>query len=320
MPDVRAWRAPAARRFVIILAAVSEPVVDRAALDFLVDRTLVQLAAGAQVGPTALRLLVRQFAATARDELRDALEPALGRAVDSSSAALDDAESLLLLVEALGIADDEALDLAVVERAAQLRRRWPSRGVVADAMRAVEACVAAAASVSRTRDLVDAVDELERLLGLVYEPGSSLPHLIGGPADPPGDLHDHAATAGALLTTHAATGQLPYAMLAEEVMQTARRTHGRPARHHSDLSREEPAGSFLAECDAAVVLCRLAAVRSDPEYQLAVTAGAPDDYAAWAVELLARWATTYQARGTEAAAYGLAVHEWLQRCAPSRSV
>jgi uncharacterized protein YyaL (SSP411 family) len=294
-----------------------------AAMDWIADRVLDRLAHRDEVSPTSLRLLVRRFAATGRDDLRDALGPALADAVAPSTADADGAESLLLFVEALDVSDDGALHHAVRDGAAHIRGTWPSRGAVAGAMSALTASLIATTRLDESDGLSRSVDELERVVGRVYEPGDGVAHEIGKPRARGGDLRDQTATASALLCAHALTGRLPYAMLAEELMQFARRTWWNPARgcfgDHAVASpsssedfaaRPELAETFSASCSAAVVLCRLAAIRNDADYRTAVVAAEHVDYAAWAKHVLLALASTYRDRGDRAAEYGLALHEW----------
>src|SRR5437763_155735 len=79
----------------------------------------------------------------------------------------------------------------------------------------------------------------ERIGGRSYGPGEGI-----------GDYADHVRAAGALLTAYETTGRLPYAMLAEELMQSSKRTS----------ASNRP---YVIECEAARVLCRLAALHDD---------------------------------------------------------
>ena len=75
-----------------------------------------------------------------------------------------------------------------------------------------------------------AIDQLEHVVGGAYQPGA-------GRDASATRAHGTSAISGAasaLLTAYAITGRLPYSMLAEELMQTARRDESRRSRRASD--------------------------------------------------------------------------------------
>ena len=113
-----------------------------------------------------------------------------------------------------------------------------------------------------------AVDELERLVGTAYRPGARL----GRPrsADEAALLTAHAACASALLTAFEITGRLPYAMLAEELVQPL--TAIRLGLHAALPS--------TVNCEAARVLCRLAALHEMPTIAAAAVVAPGADYRA----------------------------------------
>lgn len=302
-------------------APQGEPEEAEEAVDWIVDRVLAQLAEGHAVGPTALRLLVRRFALTGRDDLGQALGPALADAVATLTADMV-APSLVLFVEAQSVSDDELLREAVRDRVALIQARWPSHGSLADAMMALTASLAAAAG-DRSTGLALAVDELERIIGLVYEPGDGVTHRIGVGSDR-GDLVDHTATASALVRAHAVTGRLPYAMLAEELMQYAWRTwwdedratfsqHAVAISSSSDCIDDrglDPPTPFSASCAAVSVLSHLAALAADADYRSAVVSADGADYGTWARRIVQRLGSTYRTVGAGAVEYGLAIDDW----------
>ena len=239
--------------------------------------------------PIALVFLLRQFAATDRDAIRDRLGEALTDALaqyTGDAALTHRAAWLLLFREAAALSSDERLAAAAVGLTDSLRRDWRSRPSVADAMYVVDACLRAAdVGGDRAGPLIAAaIDELERLVGESYEPGEGI-----------GDYADHIRAAAALITAYDVTGRLPYAMLAEELMQaSARVSVGR---------------GFTIECEAARVFCRLAALHDDDDYRAAAVIAPDADYRADASRMLA--ALSPRARAEDAPIYGLALSELL---------
>ena len=119
-----------------------------------------------------------------------------------------------------------------------------------------------------------------------------------------GGLSDHVRSASALLTAYMLTARLPYAMLADELMQSVLRT-----------PPDEPEGRevpFALNCELARVLCRLAALHHDEEYRRKAVLPVDEDYAADAAHTLAALASSVRERGVEAAPFGLALAEWLK--------
>jgi len=280
-------------------------------LDWLVEEVLRTLARGAQIAPAALILLLRRYAATGRDDIGEALGPALAAALDAArslDASVQRSAWLSLFVEAAAISDDDRLSAAAAGLVARLRAEWPARGELEPAVRSVDACLSAASTLPELfnpRGLVPAaIDELERVVRLAYRPGEGLAHTLREPEGTRGTLGDHVATASALLTAYAITGRLPYSMLAEELMQFARRTH--PEAGVSDLER------FIARTEAARVLCRLAKLHEDEDYRQAAAIAVSADYADYAEEAkraLAALASTCRDHGADAALYGIALGE-----------
>ena len=239
--------------------------------------------------PIALVFLLRQFAATDREAIRDLLGEALTDALARHTGDVAPAQRaawLLLFREAAALSSDERLAAAAVGLTDSLRRDWRSRASVADAMYAVDACLRAAdVDGDRAGPLIAAaIDELERIVGEAYEPGAGI-----------GDYADHIRAAAALITAYDITGRLPYAMLAEELMQaSAGVSAGR---------------DFAMECEAVRVLCRLAAVHDDDGYRAAAVIAPNANYRADASRMLA--ALSPRARTEDAPIYGLALSELL---------
>jgi hypothetical protein len=239
--------------------------------------------------PIALVFLLRQFATTDRDAIRDRLGEALTDALaqhTGDAAPAQRAAWLLLFREAAALSSDERLAAAALGLTDSLRRDWQSRANVADAMYAVDACLRAAdVGGGRAGPLIAAaIDELERIVGDSYEPGEGI-----------GDYADHVRAAAALITAYDVTGRLPYAMLAEELMQAS--------------SRVSAGRDFTIECEAARVFCRLAAVHDDDDYRAAAVIAPDANYRSDASRMLA--ALSPHARAEDAPIYGLALSELL---------
>jgi uncharacterized protein YyaL (SSP411 family) len=201
--------------------------------------------------PTVLRFLLTLHAADDSSRAGARLESALGVAVEryrDAATARDRARWLRLFVDVSTVADDERVRAAVEELSARLAGEWPALGDAEAAAGSIDACLLAGSALERSALLSAAVDELERLVGRVYRPGQPL-----------GSAGEHVRLASALLTAFAITGRIPYAMLAEEEVQTARRAWWRSDRGAFDAP-------FDVNCDAAGVLRRLGALHRDPQY------------------------------------------------------
>jgi len=102
-----------------------------------------------------------------------------------------------------------------------------------------------------------------------------------------------------LLTAFEYTGRLPYSMLAEELMQIARR----------ELAVE---ADFVTCCEAARALCRLAALHDAAEYRAAAIIASDAEYRSDAARLLEIQAPHVDAVAlAHAALYGVALRELL---------
>ena len=242
------------------------------------------LAGGEAPTPHALRMLLRGYAATGRDDFREALETGLARALEiaADSSSESAAPWLILFAEAADASDDERVRQAASDLASKARMVWGATRSLSLSAASVDACLRA------KLELRPAVDELERLIGMAYEPGDGMGT----------SLEDEMSVAGALLTAFLVTGRLPYAMLAEELVQHARRAH---------LGRRDL--SFAASCDAASVLARMAALHRDDDYRAAAVISPAARYQDDAAGILERLAADAPGRGLGAAAYALAAGE-----------
>ena len=296
--------------------------VDGRAVEWITERTLEALARDGHAPPQALSLLLRQYA-RGRQGVGDALGAGLAVAMDEATneapadschdgAADLDAQWLMLFIEAAGLSEDERLLETVAALVSRIERRWPSHGRLAPAMQSLDACLAAAQLNPLADHLQAAVDELERVVGLVYVPGDGLPSDVGRTLQEAGRLNEHAAVASALLTAYHAAGRLPYSMLAEELMQFARGEWWDAARGWFRPEASEPGNArapFVANCQAARVFCRLAALHRDPDYRQHAVIAEQADYAADAARTLDSLSADYAQAGLDAAIYGLALFE-----------
>jgi hypothetical protein len=279
---------------------------DRTAdLERVASRIVASVASGRAASPDETRFLLREYIATGREEVRDALGVALAQALAAAhrdAATRQRAALLTLFVEASPVADDERVLIAAGDLVTALRGDWPSdlaRVGLAAATASVEACLRASGLFDPSQIVPPAIDELERIVAGTYRPGEGLSvrradasaRLAGGRGDDEraaaGQASDHVAAASALLTAFEITGRLPYSMLAEELMQ--RRTE---------------------DCETARVLCRLAALHDNPDYRAAAIVAPGADYRADAARMLADCgAQASDAGPDEAARYGIALRE-----------
>jgi hypothetical protein len=244
----------------------------------------------------SLTFLLRQYLSTDRQDLRDALGTALAGALEhaaSEPSAGGRAAWLMLFTEVAAIAEDDRIVAAVGELVAGLRAEWPSSRGVDEGSAAVEACLVASRLLDPEELVPRAIDQLEHVVGGAYQPGAGVR----------GGLANQVRAASALLTAFEITGRLPYSMLAEELMQGARRVDPAPAR----------GSAFVAQCAAARVFCRLAALHDNADYRKAAVTIADADYRGDAARILAAQSTrVVDAPPAHAAAYGLALLDLLK--------
>lgn len=270
---------PDHRHLIIIIAGLRQHVRN-------VERAVVAAVEGGEsVDAGALLFLLRRSRATARDDLLDLLGRGLAQALVDAEGPLSvpaQASWVPLFVEARQLSDDERLDTAIDRLTVQLREHWHDAGI-ADSASAIGA-VLHAVSLDPFRSLAsETIDELERLVRDHYRPG-----------EPLGGFADQVWTASALLTAYGLCGRLPYSMLAEELMQPARRA---------------PLPEFATSCEAARVLCRLAALHDDDQYRAAAVLAPDADYRADAARMLSNLSDVALRRGAAAGIYGVAVLE-----------
>ena len=263
-------------------------------------RAVDAVAREAVVDAAVPALLLRRYLETDGPALRDTLGSALAQALAlaaSDTTVIGRAAWLTLMVDATAVAEDERILPAAHALLAGLQSGWPAQTRIDEVSASVEACLRAAGIVNPDELVQDAIDHLERVIGGSYRPGEGLVRDRDG-------LHvrcgadDHVRGASALLTAFELTGRLPYSMLAEELMAIARPAAG------ADL---------VTLCEAARVLCRLAALHDDPDYRGAAVVATGADYRAEAARILAANSDAARA-GTpaSAAAYGLALLDLLK--------
>jgi uncharacterized protein YyaL (SSP411 family) len=115
-----------------------------------------------------------------------------------------------------------------------------------------------------------ALKSLEAVIVPSYTPGSGVAHVASANGDHVvrGLLTDQIHVASALIWAHAATGQLPYSMLAAEVVQFAIRTmwDEDAAAFRDRVAADDPVVPFELNCHASCVLDRLGVLTGDGAY------------------------------------------------------
>jgi uncharacterized protein YyaL (SSP411 family) len=285
-------------------------------LEQIADRVVEAVARDEAIDATALTFLLRRYRQTDTDALRRALEPALARALEARRGATtcrERAAWLALFTEAAAISADERLREAIADLVPPLRHDWTCCRIVGDQALTIEACLNVI-NVFDPRDLAPkAIDALEHLVAAAYRPGEGLVHDLDSPHGARGHLADHLCAAGALLSAYVLTWRLPYGMLAEELVQFARRALWDDRRASFRESPEAITASppFALNCDAVRVLCRLAALHHDDDYRHVAVVAADANYKADAERILSAHAAIAHDRSlADAAAYGLALAEY----------
>jgi uncharacterized protein YyaL (SSP411 family) len=116
-----------------------------------------------------------------------------------------------------------------------------------------------------------ALKSLEAVVVPAYTPGEGVAHAGPQGEAPPvrGLLTDQVHVASALIWAHAATGQLPYSMLAAELMQFAIRQmwNEGTGTFRDRTAADDPVMPFELNCHAACVLDRLASLTGNDEHR-----------------------------------------------------
>ena len=157
------------------------------------------------------------------------------------------------------------------------------------------------------RDL--ALGAFESVVVPTYKPGDGVGHdaAAGSTASSRGLLGDQIHAGLALIWAHAATGQLPYSMLAAEVLQFAVRTmwDERAGRFRDRADTDDPLLPFEPNCLAACAFDRLAVLTGDRTHQER------------ALTILRSLEGETAERDLYGAPYALAVREVLERHPPA---
>ncbi|HKY21870.1 MAG TPA: DUF255 domain-containing protein [Vicinamibacterales bacterium] len=154
-----------------------------------------------------------------------------------------------------------------------------------------------------------ALKSLEAVIVPAYRPGEGVAHAgcDGRSSRVGGLLTDQVHVASALIWAHAATGQLPYSMLAAELMQFAIRQmwNEQTDSFRDRVAPEDPLVPFELNCVAACVLDRLAVLTDDQQLHDRARA------------ILGSLTDEHRARDLFGAPYALAVREVIERQPPA---
>ena len=292
-------------------AAVDDRAAPFTELDDLTDG-VIAAAVDSPPDPEVLTFLLRRYLATGRDDLAAILEPALARGVETSRSAAGCAARarwLEAFVTAATLSSDPRMQTAIEDLVTALRGEWERADRVADLLIAVDACLLATSAFETPGLVRDAVDQLERTVGAAYRPGGGVASSIHQ-ADGVRLLADQIAAVSALVTACVFTARLPYGMLAEELIQFARRTFwNNDAGAFADEA--EPQTAYVANCDAARALCRLVRLVEDEEYRSGAVVASNNDYRGDTSRILASQLDVARASAAHAAPYALALDDWL---------
>ena len=183
------------------------------------------------------------------------------------------------------------------------------RAVYADATASMARAFARAAGALDDASLLDcAVEAVEHVVAGTYERGGGIAHRAGGRSGPRGLLADQVRASAALLDLHVLTEREAYVDAAQELMHFAIRRLWHTAGGGGFLDRvhapddvgllREPVRPFVANCEAARLLLRLARITGEAGFR------------EHALAALAVQAPVARAYGVDAAPYVLALREW----------
>jgi hypothetical protein len=247
--------------------------VERALLDRLTDEALRSLERGDPPRPAIVAFLLRRYLTTNRVDVQDALGPALAQGISLSAAAEtfeEQIEWLDLYIGAAALSDDGRVRDTVSALRNSQRQCWGRTERVGATLRSINVCLHGGASLAAADEaslIAEAVDALEGIVSEAYTPGAGL--AAAG-------FRDHIACGAALVSAFHATGRLPYAMLAEELLQFARRTWRDEA---TGLFREDGGDDpFTSNCEAVAFLTALARLHDDDGYRQAAVLAPGAEY------------------------------------------
>src|SRR5262245_52742882 len=151
---------------------VSETVIG-SAVEQVTAAVLDALARDEAPTSAALRFLLRSYSVTGRDDVREAIEPALARALELAPAAPLDEQPpwLVLFAEAASMSGDERLPSVAAALISGVRSTWGSHQPLDVAAAGVDACLRATGLVPFDDLIQSSIDELERIVGATYQPG-----------------------------------------------------------------------------------------------------------------------------------------------------
>jgi hypothetical protein len=232
--------------------------------------------------------------------------------IDQARRAIDWVQRVL--ARPRGFAASQAADTAYYERSAvdaRSSRATPKvdEAEYADSSAAMIAAYLRAAEVLGDAALRDvALSALDETMLAAYRPGNGIAHVMTPEPDVWGLLADQVRVVEALLLAHMATDQLPYSMLAAELMEyTMRMMWDTEKGGLQDRAREEPETEsgplgrplrpLVTNCEAARMLFRLSLVTGRSTYI---------DSAA---QTLTSLGGTYREDPVLGSSYGLAVRE-----------
>ncbi|HEY2907948.1 MAG TPA: hypothetical protein VGJ29_18730 [Vicinamibacterales bacterium] len=258
------------------------------------ERVLRGLEQGDAPRPAALLFLLRRYLVADSGPVAECLEHGLGVALaqhGDSVQTIDRADWLMLFVEAAHASADERIPATVSALADALSSEWATDDDVERTAASIDACLRASERATAPMLVQRAIDELERIVAIAYQPGG----VSGG-------VPQTVRLASALLTAFAITARLPYAMLAEELVKTMQRNNW-----------DRPSGLFAAtisvNCEAVRVLNRLGELHRNAEYRGAAVLAPGADYESDAAAILEALAPHMASYGFPSAPYGLALIE-----------
>ena len=206
-------------------------------------------------------------------------------------------------------ADPDYSALTSVEERGRHGEPPVDRSVYVDATATMASAYVLGAAVLEDRSLVEfAATAVDRVVMETYERGGGVGHALSGPPVR-GLLGDHVSASAALLDLYDACGQAVYLDMPQELMAYCQqemwdegagfrdRIRGGPDHPPPIGLLREPHRPFQLNCDAAVVLGRLATLTEEGHYH------------ADAARVLASQASVYQARGLDGADYVLALEQ-----------
>ncbi len=251
--------------------------------------SLTRTVLSADPDPFVIRLLATAYRESGRSDVFEVLGAAIAAGLDRARLEADAGERaqwLIAMAEATTVSDDPLVREAIQTLLDSCTAPLAAAGI--------EASLRGAVAIGDSARLATAVDDLERLVARAYEPGEGVVLDRARGVRPA----DQVTTASALLTAYEITERLPYSMLAEELMQTT-------------PPDQWPIDDVRGACEAARVLCRLAALNEDEGYRAAAVTARDAHYRSAVHGLLHRYDAQRFDSARDAATYGLALAQWL---------